>query len=144
MRAKSSEKNFWHRILSSKLILIGSLVLLFFVSLGLGKIVYKRYQIQKEIKNIQKQITSAEGDNKKLSELIEYLSTDAFREKMARQKLNLQRDGETVVSIPVKGQTSNLSLFDAQDTASDSELIVQNGEQQNNPTKWWSYFFNNN
>ncbi|MDD5627374.1 MAG: septum formation initiator family protein [Patescibacteria group bacterium] len=130
------------RILSSKLILVGSLILLIFISIALGKAIYRRHAIQQEIQAIRQEIEKAEGKNKELSGLIGYFSTDAFKEKMARQKLNLQREGETVVAIPVKKKTEDATILGTNDIQQNST-----GEKvdagRDNPRKWWYYFFSN-
>ncbi|MDP2918238.1 MAG: hypothetical protein Q8N68_01940, partial [bacterium] len=74
---------------------------------------------------------------------IAYFSTDAFREKMARQKLNLQRPGETVVALPVKKEGEKIILgsednySESSENADDAENFLANGK------KWWHYFFSN-
>lgn len=130
------------RILSSKLILVGSLILLIFISIALGKVVYRRHAIQQEIKAIRQEVEMAEGKNKELSELIGYFSTDAFKEKMARQKLNLQREGETVVAIPVKKKTEDVTILGMNDNQQNSTGEEVDGGRDN-PRKWWYYFFSN-
>ncbi len=140
MISSPPEKTWLHKFLSSKIVLAGSLILLLLISIALGKAVYRRHQIQKEIAQIKAEITQAEGQKKELEQLIAYLATDAFKEKMARQKLNLQRSGETVVAIPVprKEEESLLGITAGDDNLASAPI---NGQKIPNPRKWWNYFF---
>jgi len=143
MRDQNQEKNLLKKVLSSKLSLLASLVLLILISIALGKVIYRRYLIEQEIQAMRGEIEKAEGRNKELSDLISYFSTDAFREKMARQKLNLQRPGETVVALPVKKEGEKIILgsgdsnFENKESAEDAASLLANAR------KWWHYFFSN-
>jgi len=140
MPIKKSTKTWPQKLLNSKLVLTGSLVLLVVISVALGKAIYKRYEIQKEIQTIQSEIESAEGQNKELTQLIEYLATDSFREKMARQKLNLKREGETVIAIPVKKESEKSILGSV---PSEELEAISVKSKFDNPKKWWQYLFSN-
>jgi len=143
MKPDNKKASTLKRILSSKLILLGSLILLIFISIALGKAIYRRYAIHKEIAGIRQEIDKAEGKNKELSELINYFSTDAFQEKMARQKLNLQKEGETVVAIPVKKKTDETAILGTNNNEQDSNTKETPEVNIGNPQKWWLYFFSN-
>ena len=143
MRHHDKEVTTLKRILSSKLVLVGSLILLIFICIALGKAIYRRHAIQREIQVIRQEIEKAEGKNKELSELIGYFSTDAFKEKMARQKLNLQREGETVVAIPVKKKSDETMILGTNDNGQDSSAGGVQAANISNPHKWWYYFFSN-
>jgi len=138
MRSQEKQKTWFQRILNSKLVLIGSLILLVVISVALSKAIHKRYQIQKEIKAIKEEVEEAEGKNRELSQLIGYLSTDNFREKMARQKLNLKRAGETVVAIPVLPESEKSILGNINEQEPEKTPVANKWD---NPKKWWHYLF---
>ncbi|MDP2918148.1 MAG: hypothetical protein Q8N68_01465, partial [bacterium] len=69
MRGKNEEKNLLKKILSSKLSLLASVVLLVLISVALGKVIYRRYLIEQEIGAMREEIEKAEGKNKELSDL---------------------------------------------------------------------------
>ena len=141
MGASKQNTNFWQKLFKSKLFFLATLIPLVLVSVALIKIVYKRYQIQQEISQIQQEITELSGENKRLSELVRYLDTEAFREKMARQKLNLQREGETVASVPLKEKSS--AFYADKKVLDSNQNLTINGKEdkRSNPQKWWKYFF---
>ncbi len=93
------------------------------------KITSKRYKIKKEIDMLENEINDLNKQNNELTELIEYLNTLSFKEKEARLKLGLQKEGEKTVII----------------TSPYSELKTEEEKKDLTPAnifKWLDYFFN--
>lgn len=107
------------------------------ISLALTQETYRRYQIQKEIEDLQTQVGKKERDNEKLKGMIQYFKTDDFQEKEAKEKLSVQKEGEKV--LLVKGDQPTV------DSSKPQELVeTPLPEQKDNRTnlrKWWDYFF---
>jgi len=61
--------------------------------------VYKDYQVETEIKNLESSIVNLQEENLKLEKLLEYLDTDAYKEIIAKSELNLRRPREIVIAI---------------------------------------------
>lgn len=120
------------RIISSKIFLIFGLFILGFIIIALGRETYRKYQVQKEINALQTEIENLEKSNQELAALLEYVKTESFKEKEAREKLNLQKSGEKVVIIP--SQELN------QQQSADIEKAAEN-INISNPIKWWQYLF---
>lgn len=118
------------RLLKSKFF-IGGLVLLLAV-LGLNE--YKQYSqrraIQKEIQSIIAQGDELQAKNRQLSDSLNYLNTNSYKERLARQQLNLKKEGEIVVNF------ANLNS-----PPQNADAPSLNGPKQN-ALKWWKYFFN--
>jgi len=116
----------------SKTVLIIGLVILVFLSIALGKELLRRYEINQEISGLEEEIAQLEQKNLDLDDLMVYFDTNSFTEKEARQKLGLQKEGETMVII---GENLN----------SNQEIVVETSQstaaQSANPEKWWNYFF---
>jgi cell division protein DivIC len=89
----------------------------------------KREQIQNEIDKLISQQQEIEQKNHDLSDSLDLLNTKDYREKLARQKLGLKREGEIVVNFPVTPENNG------QDNTQ---------HQATNPQKWWDYFFQTN
>lgn len=142
MQSRKKPKTWLQRFFASKLILGGTLILLVLISVGLSKAVYKRYQIQKEIAAIRKEIEKAEGKNRELMQFIEYLKTSAFQEKMARQKLNLKREGENVIIVPSKKEDEE-TIIVKKDKNEEETPDLSLHSRLENPKKWWHFFFSN-
>lgn len=87
----------------------------------------QKYRIDRQIKQLQTRADQIRGENQQLSELVAYLNTDQYKEKAAREQLNLKKEGEFVVGLP-----------NQQEQVSSAEIVVT---QKSNPEKWYNYFF---
>lgn len=116
------------RIASSKWFLGVGFVLLLLIALALGRETYRKYQITNEIRDQRQAIAVLEDSNQELEDYVSYLQTDNYRERVARERLGLQREGEQVVVVPE--QVSQEPVLDSGDA-----------EVSTNPKRWWRYFF---
>ncbi len=119
-------------ILSSKITIAVLLVVLaFFCNLK-----YKQWQQHRDIeklkKNLLQQADTMEKRNQDLASSITYLNSDDFKEQVARQQLNLKKDGEVVYT------------FTQNPIATSTPILAQEKQLKSNPLKWWGYFFGNN
>jgi cell division protein FtsB len=115
--------------LTSKL----AIFLLFILLAFLGNLKYQQWKNQKKIEaekqSLQKQADSLMKKNNELSESLEYINSPNFKERVARQQLNLKKEGETVYSfIELKNTNENTE---------------QQNKGESNASKWWNYFFVN-
>jgi cell division protein FtsB len=117
-----------------KLITLVGMVVLIFVSIALGKEIYRRYQINQEINVVKQEIEELERKNHEMQALVDYLNTDSFKEIQARQNLGLQKEGEVAVAVE-PGLPA-----DDEDLSSTFESS-ENTEEISNGKKWWKYFF---
>ena len=88
----------------------------------------QKREVDSEVARLQSQSDNLNNSNKELSELIKYLETPEYKEKEAREKLNLKKEGEQVVVLP---DSSEL----------DVNGNVASANTSPNPTKWFDYFF---
>jgi cell division protein FtsB len=122
------------RLLSSKLVLLIGIVVLIGIGATLAKEVHKSYRIHQEIEHIRAEVNRLERHHQELLASLEYFKTDSFKEREARQKLGLQKDGETAVAIPLP---KAIVLDEEVVSGSNSQHI----QPVSNPRKWWNYFF---
>lgn len=128
------------KIFRSKIFLVISIVVLFFVSVSFGKEVYRKYQIQKEINLMEEEVSSLESKNHDLGKMLEYFKSDAFLETEARKKLNLQKPEEKVVIFTEEVNKESVEMVAIQEeaiSANNNEEVVE----LSNSEKWWNYFF---
>ncbi len=115
---------------SSKIAVILMVGLLVFF----GNLKFRQYRQQKAIEaeknTLAQQAAALEQKNRELSESISYFNSDSFRERVARQQLNLKKDGELVYSFSDSGVSQ--PAVQAQTTSG----------KPNNARKWWDYFLN--
>ncbi len=115
------------KTISSRLAIATLIILLIF----LVDLKYKQWKNQQEIEK-QKQNLLAQADtlqkkNNELNQSLQYLNSPSFKERVAREQLNLKKDGEIVYSFG-----------DAPDQAPQNtppEIKTSNVQ------KWWDYFF---
>jgi len=126
------------KLLQSKLVAFFLLVFLSFILVSLGKAVYRKYQINQEIEKIKTDIARLEGENEKLLDMVEYLKTNEFLEKEAREKLNMSKDGEKIIAIPFfeekKKEPEKLKNISQEKTTEPKKNMA-------NYQLWWNYFF---
>lgn len=113
-------------ILKSKLATAGlSLTLLMILGVS-AKLLLQKYEVEKEIADLQQKAAEISSDNVRLSELIKYYKTDEYAERASRDKLNLKKEGEFAVSIPA---------------SIEAEVLGTSQPPKTNPQKWYDYFF---
>lgn len=110
-----------------------SAVVLLLITAGfLGHQKFKQYRLQKKInfekESLQSQYQELGGKNEQLTETLGYLNSDAYKELIARQQLNLQKEGEMVYSF--SNSEKNRNGTEAQ------------AESPTNFQKWARYFLN--
>ena len=93
----------------------------------------KHLQVQKEIAELTRQAELLQKENEDLQKLSNYLKTEDYVEKAAREQLNKKRDGEYVYSFAEPENVQAVETVQTQQTIETSNL--------SNPQKWWKYFF---
>lgn len=119
---------------SSKSLLILGMVITAFMSVNLIKAINDNQRIQDRIERLKALQTTQEEEKAQLEAERDYTQTSLFIEEEARNRLNLKKDGEIVVSLPPE-RVPVLDQLTAEQQAQ-AEF-----EQLPNPRKWWHYFF---
>jgi cell division protein FtsL len=125
-------KGFWAS-LTSKVFLVTAAAAVAAVGFGIVKSLVKRAEIEREIQALQNEISKNQLQAEKLSQLIEYLNTEEFREKEARLQLGLRKPGESVVVVPNTAEADEASISDLNKTS----------ENLSNWQRWLKYLFAN-
>lgn len=129
MPGKQKQSSVIARFFRSKSFIVSIILVVLFVLYGFGRALYQDYKIKQEIRELQDEIRSLETKRLESLEILEYVMSDSFVEREARQSLNLKEPGEQVY---VLNSTT-------EDDVSDS-LETEDRPRLNNPTKWWYYF----
>jgi cell division protein FtsB len=114
-------------LLKSKAITVLLVLVLGAVAFVTFELYMQKRQVDIEIARLTEQSDSLSKDNGQLSELIKYLDTPEYKEREAREKLNLKKPGEEVVVLP--------------EGANNGEVASAQAETRSNPEKWFNYFF---
>lgn len=132
------------KVLASKIFIFFVGIILVFVVVNLGKELYRKYQIQKEIDSLQSEVSNLKNSNQQLAELIDYFKTENFAEIEARKKLNLQKEDENVLVVNIANSniTENTSTKVSENVLEEKEIPKEVKVKRSNLRKWWDYFFN--
>ncbi|MCX6804733.1 MAG: septum formation initiator family protein [Patescibacteria group bacterium] len=84
---------------SGKIILWAGAIALVYMFVILASETSRNYQLRSKADELDSQISRLEGQVEDLGYKITYYKTDSFREKLAREKLNVAGAGESVVII---------------------------------------------
>ncbi|MEA2007265.1 MAG: septum formation initiator family protein [Patescibacteria group bacterium] len=134
-KSKNSSKNSAFRSLVYVFVAILLLAVLLYITYRLSNKVYRQNQINTEIMKLQTEITNLNQENQDLNELIGYLQTDEFREKEAKDKLNLIKEGERLVLV--KENEMQIEQMNKENAQKQAEIVVHH----ENYYWWWHYFF---
>lgn len=100
-----------------------------------SKEAYRNKKIEREIETLRQEAERIKRENNALEEKIAYFETPQFQERIAKEKLNLQKTDEQVVVVK-----PSVSLD--KDVKTDEVLSVPiSQEQLSNYLKWWNHFF---
>jgi len=129
-----------HKKGSATSLLVFAIVILAVVILGLfgysvSKENAKKKEIEKDIASLQAQAENIKKENMALSDRISYLGSKDYQEVQAKDKLNLQSPGESVVIIAPKNSRQNIVSHPAKNRATKQEDAAPNYR------KWLAYFF---
>ena len=142
---ESFKQKLIRNIFTSKVFLFILIIATIWVVLICLKITSKRYQMAKEIFNIQQQISQLKKENQDLSVAIESFNNPSFLEKEAKRRLNLRKEGEEVVILPKNefsdNQTTTPETNSASLAGSSNQNQVVDNKEEPNFQKWWRYFF---
>jgi cell division protein FtsB len=118
----------YKEFLSSKTVITLLVIFLLFLSY----LKWQQYKGQREVdaekQNLMQQAQNLEKKNNDLSQSLSYLNTPAFKERLAREQLNLKKDGEVVYNFAEKQSEETLPV------AQDSQNSGSNFK------KWINYF----
>lgn len=105
-------------------------VIAVFILSSLAQEMNRRLQVRREVVRLEQEARLLEKRLVELDHLNQYFRTDAFQERMAREKLNYKAEGEKVVLI-------------ADPPFSEVPPIVDNAADvpASTPLRWWHLFF---
>jgi cell division protein FtsB len=126
------------RILYSRWFVFFSLLAFIWLGLVLTKTIYKKYQLSQEIESLKVEIAKMDKKEQDLTKLIDYLGSQDSLEKEAREKLNLKKEGESVLMVSETDLARELSDSSSQGPAASNEEKLA---EENNLVKWWKFFF---
>lgn len=83
------------------------LIILGFIFYSFGGQMVEMYNVQDEMKNIKAQMQELQAKNVELRQKVEQLSSDAYIEREAREKLGLVKPGEKIILEAKPGEAGS-------------------------------------
>ena len=96
-----------------------------FIAGRMGMNVWKLYKAGDKVEVARRELADAQAEQERLKTQLEYVQSDEFVEREAREKLGLGKPGETVVIVPTPGNIQ------------DSGFKIQD---EPNWRKWWRLY----
>ncbi len=136
--ADSMPENKLKKFFSSRAVLFLLLLAFVWLSLVLVKAFYKKRQLSQEIDALKSEIEKMDQKGQELNQLLGYFSSESYLEKEAKDKLNLKKEGESVVMV--QDTSAGAAVGENNDGASVGAAISAPVEESN-LIKWWKFFF---
>ena len=132
------QENKFKKLFTSRAFLFLLLLAFIWLSLVLVKAFYKRRQMDQEIGALKAEIDKMDKKGQELNQLLTYFNSQAYLEKEAKDKLNLKKEGESVVIVPDMPDEQSAAV---EQGASRQSSQVSAAINDNNLVKWWKFFF---
>lgn len=126
--------------IKNSIITIALMGLIIFLGIRIFDIFKIKYDRELEKQALLKQVERIKQDTVSLEKIKEYISTSAYQEREAKQKLELKKPGEEVVIITPGSITANLSNDELISILRDPQA-EKRIPAQTNPERWWAFFF---
>ena len=117
-----------------KLIIFIGLTLFGWTLFSYSKLLYQSYQLDQKKQWFEMEIRTLKEQNSFLAEEFEYLQTEFFLERAAKEKLNKRKPEEKVIVL--EKPKEEFALISNKD-----EFLKMKLDQLENYQKWWYYFF---
>jgi len=118
------------RVFSLKLLLSVVGIIVLFILISLAQEMNRRLQVSREVAQLEGEVHELEKSIIEMESLNQYFRTDAFQERMAREKLNYRAPGEQVVLLSEVSENRAVSGSDKEEARVVSV-----------PRRWWDAFF---
>jgi len=82
-----------------KVVAIVTFTLVAILTVDFGRKAVERYQVQRQVEWLEEQVAIEQERNEALQERLDYVSSDAYVEKTARENLKMVKPGEAAVVV---------------------------------------------
>ncbi len=108
-----------------------------FIIYGSSRNILELWRQKQRVWRIQKEVKELEIKEAELKKKLEYYNSDEYVEKMAREKLLLQKEGETVILIPQEqNQDQSFPQSGIPLRGTNMESIVEEKNKPPEPSIW--------
>jgi cell division protein FtsB len=82
-----------------KVVTVVTFTLVAILTVDFGRKALDLYRIQRQVEWLKQQVAAEQQVNQELQETLDYVSSDAYVEEIARERLKLVKPGETAVGV---------------------------------------------
>ena len=126
------QRFFKFRLTRQNILIAVIVVLIIYVAVATLNVIARNYQLQQQVDQLEQENEIIALENQQLEYQIMYYQTEAFVEKEARAKLNLQEPGERVIVFP--------DLVPERQRPPEPEPEPEFAEEAANNFSEWAYF----
>jgi cell division protein FtsL len=116
------------------ILFVAGIVLAVFISTSAVRESYRSKTIEQEVETLKKEALRIQSENDAMTQRIAYFETPEFQEKIAKEKLNLQRPDENVVVVKPSTNKEPQVAGVTNEVMADEKYVP-------NYLKWWDFFF---
>ncbi len=117
-------------LIQPKIVVGVTVVIVLFLLISLAQEMNRRIAIQREVSQFEQETQAMQKKVVELENLNQYFRTDAYQDRLAREKLNYRGEGEKVVLVP-----------DIEAVTEEAKSLEVEPEEYSIPEKWWRMFF---
>jgi len=114
-----------------KILLTTSIVFVVLIMFSLAQEMNRRIQVKREVARLEQEVKELNKSLVEMENLNHYFGSEAYKERMAREKLNYKAPGEEVVLVPEEQRASEEGAWQELQEVNDDSI----------PLKWWNTFF---
>jgi len=117
----------------ARFLVLALLALAMFAGISAVRMTYRHFRIERDVGRIEAEIIRLQEEREEAERALVALDDLTAIERVARETLNLKREGEQVVVVVPSG---------VPEAPPEGEAVISEPEQEpSNPVKWWAYFF---
>lgn len=117
-----------------QLVVVGGFLVFMFIFSALAKSVYQDYKLEQDIKAFEEAVNELEVLASQKPKDVEYYQSEEYKDRYAKENLNLINPGERLIIIPKDEQVVKTQVVT--DRFSMNRIL-----QMPNSSQWWEYFF---
>jgi len=128
---------FKSKSLTFQMLVLGGFVFFFYMFFALTTSIYRDYKLESGIEKFKQDIDNLAVDARQKPEDVKYFQSEQYKDRYAKESLNLLNPGEKLIIIPEEQRVVEQGPVQfATDKFNPLSVLGKN-----KPTQWWDYFF---
>lgn len=120
-----------------QLFVMGGFFFFFYMFFALATSIYKDYKLESEIDTFEAVINNLAERASQKPEDLKYLQSDQYKDRYAKENLNLLNPGEKLIILPSPNQNVEQGPVKLMTEALSPNSVLNKPNRQ----QWWEYFF---